>query len=94
MRNSTLKKYIILTSNDNKYLYGRVYNDKRFPNGHLILTTKIININEDETIAITENNTEYTLDKKLTKEEFIEMIKQDYVDQSYVDFLLAPLKNV
>ena len=94
MRNSTLKKYIILTSNDNKYLYVRVYNDKRFPNGHLILTTKIININEDETIAITENNTEYILDKKLTKEEFIEMIKQDYVDQSYVNFLLAPLKNV
>lgn len=35
MRQSTLKKYVILNSKDNQYLYGRVYNDKRFPNGLL-----------------------------------------------------------
>ena len=94
MRQSTLKKYLILNSKDNQYLYGRVYNDKRFPNGHLILTTRIIELNKDETMAITENKTENVLEDKLTKEDFIKMIKQDYIDQSYVNFLLSPLKNV
>ena len=94
MRKSTLKKYIILNSNEKQYLYGRVYNDSRFPSGHLILTTKVIEFNENNNLAITENKNEYKLEEELSKEEFIKMIKEDYVDPVYVNFLLKPLENI
>lgn len=94
MRNSILKKYIILNSNEKQYLYGKVYNDNRFPNGHLILTTKIIELNKEENFVITENKTKYKLEEKLSKEEFIQMIKEDYVDPVYIKFILTPLENI
>ena len=31
-----LKNYIIVEKGSNRYLYGRVYGDIRFPNGHMI----------------------------------------------------------
>ncbi len=91
MRKSRLKNYIIIDKDDNQYLYGRVYGDFRFPNGHMVLTTKIVELNEDETIAITENQTEYKLENKLTYDEFIQRVKEEYVDSKYVSFILSPL---
>lgn len=91
MRQSKLKDYIIINQNEDKCLYGRVYGDVRFPNGHLVLTTKIVEYRKDENIAITENNTEYLLENELTKEEFIKQVKERYEDSRYVDFILMPL---
>lgn len=91
MRKSRLKNYIIINKGSNRYLYGRVYGDFRFPNGHMILTTKIMDLNEDETIAITENQTEYRLENKLTHDEFIRKVKEEYADTKYISFILSPL---
>lgn len=92
MRKSRLKNYIIVNKGSNQYLYGRVYGDFRFPNGHMILTTKIVDLNEDETIAITENKTEYRLENKLTQDEFIQKVKEEYVDSKYISYILSPLE--
>lgn len=91
MRKSKLKQYIILESNNKKYLYGRIYDDKRFPNGHLVLTSKLEKLEKDNNIATTINGTEYLLENELTKEEFASMIKNNYVDEDYINFLLSPL---
>lgn len=92
MRKSKLKQFIILENNSKQYLYGRIYDDKRFPNGHLVLTTKIDKLDESHNLAITESGTEYLLEAELTKEEFINMIENDYVDKEYIHFLLSPLQ--
>ena len=91
MRKARLKQYIILESNHKQYLYGKIYDDKRFPNGHLVLTTKIDKMDEKHTIAITENGTEYILEEEMTHEKFIQLIKNSYVDEDYIRFLLSPL---
>ena len=93
MRESKLKNYIILTKGDQSYLYGKVYNDVRFPNGHLILTTQIIEMPKEKNYAITENQTYYKLENELTREEFIANIQNSHRDKNYTKFLLSPLYN-
>lgn len=91
MRKSSLRNYIIVEKGSNRYLYGKVYGDIRFPNGHMILTTKIMELNEEETIAITENKTEYRLENKLSIDEFVKRVKEEYVDSKHQSFILSPL---
>lgn len=91
MRQSRLKNYVIIYKGNDRFLYGRIYGDFRFPNGHMVLTTKVIDLNEDETIAITENQTEYKLENRLTYEEFVRRVKEEYVDTKYISFILSPL---
>lgn len=93
MRQSKLKNFIILKKDNSEYLYGKIYNDSRFPNGHLILTTKIQEIAVDNSYAITENKTYYKLENQLTQEEFINLIKSENTDKIYANFLLKPLKE-
>lgn len=95
MRKSKLKDYIYVNMEGERRLYGRVYGDVRFPNGHLVLTTNVVEVKKDEEknkdIAITENQTEYLLENEITKEEFIEKVKAKYEDEKYIEFILKPL---
>lgn len=91
MRKSSLRNYIIVEKGSNRYLYGRVYGDIRFPNGHMVLTTKITELNEDENMAVTENKTQYKLENKLTIEEFIKRVKEEYEDPKHQSFILSPI---
>ena len=48
----------------------------------------IIIVNEEETIAITENK---TLENKLSIDEFVKRVKEEYVDSKHQSFILSPL---
>ena len=101
MRESTIKNYIIINENGKKYLYGEVFNDTRFPNGHIILTTEIVEEDKDNNVMFTENKTKYVLEQELTEKEFIEYVKKKYSEKitdenelkEYLSFILRPLKR-
>lgn len=88
----TLKNYVLLEKNGNQYLYGRVYGDKRFPNGHLVLTSNIEEIDDNSGKTL---NTTYKLENKLSKKEMISSIKKSYsvLPKESIDFYLAPLNQ-
>lgn len=59
-----LENWGIFDSYGGSILAGEVYNDSRFKDGSYIKTSHLVEINEDYTIAQT-NNTTYTLGKRI-----------------------------
>jgi hypothetical protein len=49
-------------------LFGEVYEDTRFPDGHHVLTSELVEIDSLETQAQTKSGTKYLLGKKLGEE--------------------------
>ena len=63
-----LKNYIVLNKKGIRYLFGEIYEDSRFEDGHLILTSKLVDINED--FAMTASMSKYQLGNELDLKAF------------------------
>ena len=70
-----------------KRLFAEVIEDPRWETGHHIVTSKVISVNTDKGVVITENGSEYVVRKFFTKEEFIAHLK-DTFDEERVQYYL------
>ena len=61
----------------NRKMFAEVVEDDRYPKGHHIVTSNVLSADEGMGIVITEN-TKYTVERFLTKEQFI-----NYVDSNF-----------
>ncbi len=81
---------IVKNFSGEKCLFGEIYNDERFEDGHHILTTKIVKL--DNMVCTTESGTVYHIRNLLEKEELEKLIDRTYTDEEYVKYLKRFIK--
>lgn len=61
---SKLENWTVVNYSNKKCLIGYVYDDRRFEDGHRVLTSEIIELDEKHKMALTKSGTKYELGEK------------------------------
>lgn len=78
MKTSKITNAVMVNKNNQFHLFGEVVEDVRFESGHHVLTSPLINWNEETKEGISESGTIYKVDILFSVSEFKIFMKEKY----------------
>ena len=81
-----LKRCLILKKDGITRLFGDVFNDPRFPDGHWILTSAITK--HEDNVYITETPTRYEVERLITMKEMCDILRKEKLHTEGVKYCI------
>lgn len=82
-----LKRCLVLRRNNVTCLFGDIYGDERFPDGHWILTSTITSACGPN-VYISESGTVYTVEREITMREFFQILMDEKFETEGLKYCL------